>query len=238
MRRNLNVRFGELDRMDVRILVAEDDAGLRSVLERGLQESGYAVDAVADGETALAYFRTYEYSAAIIDWRMPTTSGLEVVQALRGRGLSTPILMLTARDATTDRVTGLDAGADDYLVKPFEFAELLARVRALLRRPGEASAPVLRCGAVQLDPATMEAHVGGELLSLTPTEFSILELLMRRSPKVVRRAAIAVAVWDEEASALGSNTIDVHMARLRAKLAGAHAGIETVRGAGYRMRAT
>ncbi|MGH9304995.1 MAG: response regulator transcription factor [Acidimicrobiales bacterium] len=219
----------------MRILVAEDDPGLCSVLQRGLREAGYAVDVVADGETALGYLRAYEYAAAVIDWRMPKTSGLEVIATVRRRGLSIPILMLTARDATSDRVTGLDGGADDYLVKPFEFAELLARLRALLRRPADATTPVLRCGALNLDPATHQVLVAGRLLSLTPTEFAILELLMRKSPKVVRRAAIAVAVWDEEADALGSNTIDVHMARLRAKLAGAEAVIETVRGSGYRI---
>ncbi|MGH9102425.1 MAG: response regulator transcription factor [Acidimicrobiales bacterium] len=220
----------------MRILVAEDDRGLVSVLERGLHEAGYTVDAVVDGEAALFYLRVYEYAAAVIDWRMPKTSGLEVVETVRRRGLSTPILMLTARDATTDRVTGLDRGADDYLVKPFEFAELMARLRALLRRPGDAAPPVLRCGALDLDPATRQAHVEGRRLSLTPTELAILELLIRKAPQVVRRATIAVAVWNDEADALGSNTIDVHMARLRGKLVGAQAVIETVRGAGYRVR--
>lgn len=233
---NRSVRFHELDRSNMRILVAEDDGGLRSVLVRGLQESGYAVDAVTDGEAALLYLRTYAYSAAIIDWRMPKTSGLEVVRTARLRGLTTPMLMLTARDATADRVAGLDSGADDYLVKPFEFSELLARVRALLRRPAEVAAPILRCGALELDPATLQAHAGGRLLSLTSTEFAILELLMRKAPQVVRRQAIAVAVWDDEASALGSNTIDVHIARLRAKLNGTHASVETVRGVGYRIQ--
>lgn len=219
----------------MRLLVAEDDPGLRSVLERGFREAGYVVDALADGDTALDYLGTYEYAAAVIDWRMPRTSGLEVVETARRRGLKTPILMLTARDATTDRITGLDSGADDYLVKPFEFAELLARVRALLRRPADSTLPVMRCGALELDPATRQVHVGGRPLALTPTEFSILELLLRKAPQAVRRAAIAVAVWDEEADALGSNTIDVHMARLRAKLGGAQTSIETVRGVGYRM---
>lgn len=219
----------------MRILVAEDDLGLRSVLERGLKEAGYAVDGVADGEEALSFLRTYNYSAAVIDWRMPKVSGLEVVQVVRRRGRGLPILMLTALDTTRDRVTGLDAGADDYLVKPFEFPELLARIRALLRRPADAAAPVLRCGSVRLDPATREAHCEERPVALTPTELSILELLMRKSPEVVRRAAIAVAVWDDEASAYGSNTIDVHMGRLRSKLAGCGATIVTVRGLGYRV---
>ena len=221
----------------VRVLVAEDDSGLRSVLERGLRENGYAVDAVADGEQALAYLRTYPYSVVVIDWRMPGRSGVEVVQEARRRNMATPILMLTARDTTSDRVTGLDAGADDYLVKPFDFGELLARLRALLRRPGDARPPVLRCGDLVLDPAAHEAFRAGEELALTTREFAILELLMRRSPDVVERRTIAVQVWDEEADALGSNTIDVHVARLRAKLAGGATSIDTVRSVGYRIAA-
>lgn len=221
----------------MRILVAEDDLGLRSVLERGLKEAGYAVDGVGDGEAALSFLRTYEYAAAVIDWRMPKVSGLEVVERVRHNGHGLPILMLTALDTTRDVVTGLNAGADDYLVKPFEFPELVARVRALLRRPPDASPPVLRCGGVDLDPATREASVSGHPVALTPIEFSILELLMRRSPQVVRRATIALAVWDDEAAALGSNTIDVHVGRLRSKLGDAEATIETVRGLGYRITA-
>ena len=219
----------------MRILIAEDDAGLRSVLERGLRENGYAVDAVADGNLALAYLRTYEYGAVVLDWRMPGASGLEVVQQARARALTTPILMLTARDTTSDRVSGLDAGADDYLIKPFEFSELLARLRALLRRPSENRSPLLTCGDVSLDPATHEARIGSEPIVLTSTEFAILELLLRRAPTVVERRTIAVQVWDEEAAAVGSNTIDVHLARLRSKLSGGGTRIETVRGVGYRI---
>jgi len=215
--------------------VAEDDPGLRSVLERGLRENGYAVDAVADGATALSYLRTYDYAAVVLDWRMPNASGLDVLTQARARGLGTPILLLTARDTTADRVAGLDAGADDYLVKPFEFSELLARLRALQRRPGESRSPLLSCGDLSVDPATREARVGTEHLSLTATEFAILELLLRRAPGVVERRTIAVQVWDEEPSALGSNTIDVHMARLRSKLSGSGVRIQTVRGVGYRI---
>ncbi|MHB1855769.1 MAG: response regulator transcription factor [Acidimicrobiales bacterium] len=219
----------------MRILIAEDDAGLRSVLERGLRENGYAVDAVADGNMALAHLRTYDYGAVVLDWRMPGASGLEVVQQARARGLATPILMLTARDTTSDRVSGLDTGADDYLIKPFDFSELLARLRALLRRPTETRGPVLTCGDVSLDPATHEARIGSDLVVLTSTEFAILELLLRRAPAVADRRMIAVQVWDEEAAAVGSNTIDVHLARLRSKLSGGGTRIETVRGVGYRI---
>lgn len=219
----------------MRVLVAEDDAALRSVLERGLRESGYVVDAVPDGAEALAYLRTYDYEVAVLDWRMPRGTGLEVVQELRRRGSRVPVLMLTARDTPADRVTGLDEGADDYLVKPFDFSELLARLRALQRRSPALQGPKLVVGDLALDPASRVVRVGVDEPTLTATELAILELLMRRSPAVVDRRGIAVQVWDQEADAVGSNTIDVHMARLRAKLAGASVRIETVRGIGYRI---
>ncbi len=138
----------------MRILLAEDGPGLRSVLERGLRENGYAVDAVADGEQALAYLRAYEYWALVLDWRMPGVSGIDVLRQARARHLAVPVLMLTARDTTADRVTELDTGADDYLVKPFQLAELMARIRALLRRPGEPQPSRLACGDVSLDLAS------------------------------------------------------------------------------------
>ena len=222
----------------VRVLVAEDDNALRSVLERGLREHGWVVDAVADGEQALGYLRTYEYEAAIVDWRMPKMSGIEVVRSLRARRAGVPVLMLTARDTAADRITGLDEGADDYLVKPFDFGELLARLRALQRRPAAVQPVSLVVGDIQYDPATREVRAGPSSPVLTATELSILELLMRRSPAVVQRRSIALHVWDDEADAVGSNTIDVHLARLRAKLASAHVRIETLRGVGYRIVGT
>jgi DNA-binding response OmpR family regulator len=219
----------------VRVLVAEDDSALRSVIERGLQESGYVVDSVADGEAALGHLRIYEYEVAVLDWRMPELSGLDVVRELRRRGSPLPVLMLTARDSPVDRVTGLDEGADDYLVKPFDFGELLARIRALQRRSPSLHSPRLAIGNLEFDPATREVRIGPAMPRLTGTELSILEILMRRSPAVVPRRSIALHVWAEEADALGSNTIDVHMARLRAKLALAMVQVETVRGIGYRL---
>jgi DNA-binding response OmpR family regulator len=219
----------------MRVLVAEDDPGLQSVLERGLREHGYMVDAVGDGTDALAYLRSYTYEVVVLDWRMPTTSGIEVVRSMRARGDHTPVLMLTARDATGDRVEGLNVGADDYLVKPFSFAELLARLSALQRRPPLALAPVLVCGDVSFDPATRVAIRGERTLSLTAIETGLLELLLRRSPAPVNRQTIALQVWPDEADAVGSNTIDVHMGRLRGKLDGGTAVIETVRGFGYRI---
>jgi DNA-binding response OmpR family regulator len=217
------------------VLVAEDDEGLRSVLERGLRESGYAVDAAVDGEQALRYLDTYEYEVAILDWRMPKLSGLEVIRRLRLRGAGLPVLMLTARDAASDRVAGLDEGADDYLVKPFDFSELLARVRALQRRGEAVQSLVINVGGLQLDTVTREVSIGSLRPRLTATELSLLEILMHRSPAVVSRRSIALAVWNEEADALGSNTLDVHLARLRSKLAASGVKIESVRAVGYRI---
>ena len=218
----------------MRVLVAEDDASLRSVLERGLRESGYVVDAVPDGERALRFLRTYDYAVAVLDWRMPLASGIDVVRELRRTGSALPVLMLTARDAPSDRIAGLDEGADDYLVKPFDFGELLARIRALQRR-SVTQAPVLRVGDLEFDSATREVRAGSVDPGLTGTELSILEILMRRSPAVVERRSIALHVWEEEADALGSNTIDVHVARIRAKIASSSVRIETVRGVGFRI---
>ena len=221
----------------MRVLVAEDDPGLRSVLERGLREHGYVVDAVSDGDAALVHLRAYPYEVAVLDWRMPTVTGIDVVRRMRARGDRTPVLMLTARDATSDRVEGLNEGADDYLVKPFTFAELTARLLALQRRPPLALDTVLSCGDISYDPTTRLATRAGEPVQLTVIETGLLELLLRRAPAAVNRQTIAVQVWDDEADPVGSNTIDVHMGRLRAKLAGATARIETVRGFGYRIAA-
>jgi DNA-binding response OmpR family regulator len=219
----------------MRVLVAEDDPGLRSVLERGLREQGYVVDAVADGTDALAYLRSYQYEAAVLDWRMPKKTGIEVITEMRRRGDRTPVLMLTARDTTEDRVEGLNLGADDYLVKPFSFAELVARVTALQRRPALTVDPVLTCGDLVFDPTSRMVTRQGGAVTLTTIETGLVELLMRRSPAVVSRRTMAVQVWDDEADAVGSNTIDVHVGRLRGKLGDATARIETVRGTGYRM---
>jgi DNA-binding response OmpR family regulator len=224
----------------MRVLVAEDDEHLGEVLARGLREQGYTVDLARDGEAAGTFLRLYEYAVAVIDWRMPRLSGLDLVRQLRqGRRGSvsqvTPVLMLTARDTPADRISGLDGGADDYLVKPFDFGELLARLRALQRRTRQAQLR-LKVGDLEFDPVARHAEVDGRSSpALTMTELGILETLMRRSPGVATRLAIAQQVWPDEADAFGSNTIDVHLARLRAKLAGAAVRIETVRGVGYRI---
>jgi DNA-binding response OmpR family regulator len=222
----------------MRVLLAEDDANLRGVLERGLREEGYVVDAAANGYEAIDYLRMYEYAVGVLDWRMPGASGLEVVAAARRRGIQTPFLMLTAKDAPPDRVQALDEGADDYLAKPFDYGELLARLRALLRRPAGDRGPLLSCGSLTVDPAAHQAFVGSEPADLTPREFAIIELLLRKSPAVVSRRSIALHAWPEEAEAVGSNTIDVHIARLRAKIARSDARIETLRGTGYRLAAS
>lgn len=219
----------------MRVLVAEDDAALRAVLDRGLRENGYVVDAVPDGNAADLYLRTYDYEVAIIDWRMPGASGLEVVERLRRQGVRTPVLMLTARDSTSDRISGLNGGADDYLVKPFEFGELLARLRALMRRPALSLGSRLECGDLIFDPDLREVTVAGNPIDLTWTETGLLEILLRRAPAIVTRRSIALHVWDNEADAVGSNTIEVHVGRLRAKITQSTARIETVRNAGYRL---
>ena len=219
----------------MRVLIAEDDSSLRSVLERGLIEHGYVVDAVVDGTSALSYLRSYGYEVVVLDWRMPGATGIEVLETMRRRGDRTPVLLLTARDATEDRVLGLNEGADDYLVKPFSFVELLARLHALQRRPALALDPVLICGDLVFDPATRQLTRDQVTLPLTSIETRLLELLIRRSPAVVARRTIAEQVWVDAADAVGTNTIDVHVARLRTKLEGARAQIETVRGLGYRV---
>ena len=221
----------------MRLLVAEDDPGLREVLVQGLEEAGYVVDAVARGDDAIDMLRYYSYEVAVVDWRMPGVPGIDVVAWARRHERPTALLMLTARDTPPDRIAGLEAGADDYLVKPFDFGELIARIRALQRRPRGVDQPILVRGGLALDPRRREVTVHGRQLSLTATEYSILELLMRRCPAVVARNAIAEHAWRDETEPLGSNAIDVHLSRLRAKLPNSGVRIVTVRGAGYRLEA-
>lgn len=219
----------------MRLLVAEDDAKLCDVLLRGLRSAGYSVDVASRGDKALDLLLLNTYDAAVVDWRMPAMDGIEVVTALRARGMSLPVLMLTARDTPSDRVVGLDAGCDDYLVKPFDFQELLARLRALMRRPAETLGVRLRIGALIIDPAARAASVSGDSIALTPTEYAIVELLARRSPAVVRREAIANHAWPDLLDPIASNAIDVHIARLRAKLVDAGVRFEAMRRVGYRL---
>ena len=219
----------------MRILVAEDDRTLREVLQRGLREAGYVVDVVADGEVATTMLKENEYEVAILDWRMPKRSGIETLALVRKSGVATPILILTARDAPLDRVEGLNAGADD---KPFDFGELVARLQALQRRPALRFNEEIRCGDLQFDSATRELRAAGKDIELTSTERLLIELLLRRSPAAVSRRTIANQVWSDQADAVGSNTIEVHIARIRSKIAGCDARIETIRGFGYRVVAS
>ncbi|HTC86079.1 MAG TPA: response regulator transcription factor [Candidatus Acidoferrum sp.] len=219
----------------MRVLVAEDDPGLRGVLVLGLEDQGYQVDAVERGDDAIDQLKFYDYDVAILDWRMPGAEGIDVVRWARRQSKPTAVLMLTARDAPPDRVSGLDAGADDYLVKPFDFTELLARVRALQRRPRGVDAPIIVRGKLALDPVRRTVTSNERDVSLTPTEYNILEILMRRSPAVVDRKSIAEHAWRDETDPLGSNAIDVQLSRLRAKIPTAKVRIVTVRGAGYRL---
>jgi len=218
----------------VRLLLAEDDAGLRTVLARALSEQGHIVDTAADGDEAKWLADEHDYAVAILDWRMPKTSGIEVVQHIRKQSKQAKIIMLTARDAPPDRVAGLDAGADDYLIKPFDLDELFARVRALMRRQTDPTSE-LRCGDLSYDPRKAEVSAGGRPIGATATERAILEVLLRAAPGVVSRRSIADHVWPDDLDGVGSNTIDVHMARLRAKLAWAGVRIVTVRGSGFRI---
>lgn len=221
----------------VRVLVAEDDRGLRDIIMLGLTQSGYQVDAVGRGYDAIDHLRWHDYDVAVIDWRMPNGDGIEVITWLRRNNKPTAVLMLTARDSLADRVRGLDAGADDYLVKPFDFAELLARVRALQRRPRGVGGPVIKLGHVALDPSRHAVTASGDQLVLTGTEYRVLELLMRRSPNLVDRRQIADHAWQDETEPLGSNAIEVQISRLRAKLVGSGVEIVTIRGEGYRLEA-
>lgn len=219
----------------MRILVAEDDEGLQEVIVLGLLDAGYQVDAVGRGDDAIDQMRWHDYDVAVVDWRMPGAEGIEVVRWARATHRSTAILVLTARDAVEDRIQGLDTGADDYLVKPFDFGELLARIRALQRRSRAVDAPVITLGALSLDPVRRAVTVAGREVAFTPTEYLVLEVLLRRHPAVVDRSAIAEHAWADETDPIGSNTIDVQVSRLRAKLVGSGVHITAVRGAGYRL---
>ncbi|HVP05296.1 MAG TPA: response regulator transcription factor [Dehalococcoidia bacterium] len=219
----------------MRILLVEDEAPIAGFISRGLSEHGHGVDVARDGEEALAWPSVAEFDAIILDVMLPLQNGVDVCRTLRGRGVRTPILMLTARDAVEDRVTGLDAGADDYLVKPFAFAELLARLRALSRREPALIGNELRVGDLTLDTATRTVTRAGRDVELTAKEFAILEYLMRHPNQVLSRSLIAEHVWNYDFEN-STNVIDVHVKNLRRKVDPADTRlIQTVRGAGYRI---
>ncbi|MDP2954816.1 MAG: response regulator transcription factor [Longimicrobiales bacterium] len=221
----------------MRILVVEDDKKVASFLEKGLREEGYSVDVAHDGPGGLLRAHVYEYDLLILDVMLPGMSGLEIIRDLRGREKAVPALMLTARDAREDVVLGLDAGADDYLAKPFGFDELLARVRALLRRGGAARMDRLIYDDVELDRAKHAAFRSGRRLDLTPKEFQLLDFFMVNRERVVRRTELLEKVWDLHFDPM-SNVVDVHVGHLRRKLreAGDDPLLHTVRGVGYLFR--
>jgi two-component system OmpR family response regulator len=222
----------------MRVLVVEDDPDLSEILEKGLAEEGYAVDLAVTGEDGLWRATTVEYDVAVLDVMLPDMSGLDILRRMRKAGRAAPVLILTARDATEDRVAGLDAGADDYLVKPFAWEELLARLRALLRREPHGTEARLTCGELELDPARREVRRGGVLVPLTAKEFQIVHVLIREPGRVFSRSEIIERVYDDSFDGI-SNSVDVLLSRIRKKLApatGAGAtAIRTVRGAGYSL---
>jgi len=222
----------------MKILVVEDDRKVAGFIEQGLREEGYAVDVAPDGDQATMLAHVYEYDALVLDVMLPKKTGLQVATELRREGRKTPILMLTARDATEDVVRGLDAGADDYLTKPFKFDELLARVRALVRRGGAGRSELLNYGPLELDRLKHKVKVAGKRLELSPKEFQLLEHFLLRPEDVVRRTELLEKVWDLHFDP-ESNVVDVHVGNLRRKLREA-AGVEmvhTVRGVGFRLQA-
>jgi two-component system, OmpR family, response regulator len=214
----------------MRLLLVEDDAKLAAAVCRGLRGEGYAVDHAADGEAALADAHVWDYDAVVLDLMLPRRDGFEVCRTLRERGDGVPILILTARGNVDDRIRGLDAGADDYLAKPFDFGELLARLRALIRRGPSERSPQLTIGELVVDPARHAVTSAGEPVELTAREFSVLEYLARRPGELVTRAELLDHVWD--ANYQGStNIVDVYVGYVRRKLG--RPLIRTVRGAGF-----
>ena len=222
----------------MRILVVEDEHKLAGVLKRGLEEHGYAVDVAYNGEDGLELASVAPYDLLVVDVMLPKLDGLGLTNQLRAQDKHMPVLMLTARDAIDDRVAGLDSGADDYLTKPFAFRELLARIRALLRRDGRASRdPILRVADVEIDTVSHEVRRSGKIIPLTTKEYAILEYFARNPNRVLTRTQIAEHVWDFDFVSM-SNVIDVYIGYLRRKLGDDSEPrlLRTIRGAGYQMR--
>jgi DNA-binding response OmpR family regulator len=220
----------------MRILVVEDEPSIATFITEGLNDAGYATDHAADGAEALYWAGIAEYDVIVLDVMLPDTDGLSVCAALRARGIAAPVLMVTARDAIDDRVAGLDSGADDYLVKPFAFAELLARIRALLRREPVFRGLVLQMADLTLDTVSRVVRRGDQTITLTSKEYSLLEFLLRHPNQTLTRTAIAEHVWNYDFDNV-SNLIDVHIFGLRRKIDDAYQLklLHTVRGVGYRL---
>lgn len=220
----------------MRILIVEDEKDLASAIAKGLRKKGYAADIVYDGEEALFMTDVNDYDLVILDLNLPKVDGIEVCRNIRASGSPTGILMLTARSGLDDRIKGLDYGADDYLVKPFHFPELLARVRAVLRRKGEHRDTILRCGDLVIDPNILKGYFRDSEINLTLKEFSILEYLMRNVGRIVSQEELFGHVWSEDANML-TQSIKVHINNIRKKLnaVGARDILSTVRGRGYML---
>jgi DNA-binding response OmpR family regulator len=222
----------------MRVLVVEDDAGIAKFIHQGLNEAGYAVDVASNGREGVNYAIAADYDIIVLDVLLPELDGLSVLKNLRQRGLQTPVLLLTALDTVQDRVLGLDAGADDYLIKPFDFTELLARLRALLRRPPLQTDVVLQVGNLEMDTVQRLVRRGDRLIELSPREFSLLEYLMRHPHQVLSRTQIAQHVWSFDFYG-DFKVIDVYIGYLRRKIDRNETTslIQTVRGVGYRITA-
>ncbi|MFC5380858.1 response regulator transcription factor [Aquipuribacter nitratireducens] len=220
----------------MRLLVVEDDAALAATLRRALEREGHAVDTAADGDEALWFACEQDYDVVVLDVMLPGPDGFEVVRRMRGAGRWAPVLLLTARDGVVDRIAGLDAGADDYLTKPFSVGELAARVRALARRAPQERPVVLRVGDLVLDPASREVTRAGVPVDLSPKEFALLQALMRRPGEALSRSALIEQVWDFAYDGT-SNVVDVYIGYLRDKVDRpfGRRSVLTVRGAGYRV---
>lgn len=220
----------------MRVLVVEDDAGISRFIHQGLNEAGYAVDVASNGREGVNYAIVTDYDVIVLDVLLPELDGLSVLKDLRQRGLQTPVLLLTALDTVQDRVLGLDAGADDYLIKPFDFTELLARLRALLRRPPLQTDVVLQVGNLEMDTVQRLVRRGDRPIELSPREFSLLEYLMRHPNQVLSRTQIAQHVWSFDFYG-DFKVIDVYIGYLRRKIDRYEPSslIQTVRGVGYRI---
>lgn len=222
----------------MRILVVEDEPKIGRAIKKGLEQETFAVDVCMDGDEGLRYALDEPYDLIILDRMLPSKDGVTVCKELRAAGNQTPVLFLTAKDKVADRVDGLNAGADDYLVKPFAFEELLARVRTLLRRPSQLLSPVLACDNLTLNTQTFEVERGGKGIQLTQREFALLEYLLRRPNQIISKDTIIAHVWDYDADVL-PNTVEVYMGYLRAKIDKPFKKqsplIHTVRGFGYRL---
>lgn len=222
----------------MRILLVEDDFDIADALHEALTAQRYTVDHTSDGLDALNFLEVYDYNAIVLDVMLPGIDGITLCQRLRQQGNLTPVLMLTARDTSQDKVAGLDVGADDYVVKPFDLDELLARVRALLRRGADRSTPLLTWERLCLNPTTMDVHYADEQLSLTPKEYSLMELFLRQPDRIFSRGVILENVWSLQDDIPSEDTVKAHIRGLRKKLkaAGAPAQlIDTVYGVGYRL---